>query len=131
VLVGVSHYQQDGLNLEGPACDIQALRDLLVHRQGYDAANVTVLLNEQASLLKAAGTLRPPCQIHLFRLVWHFRIHVFSFPASEEAQVPFGHQGRQLRATISPYTAGKAIGSAIRLLPEVSVPPDPDSRPPE
>src|ERR1019366_3766588 len=65
---------------------------------------------------EAAGTLRPPCQIHLFRFVWLvrfvwllrlvrlvrlvglFRIHVFSFPASEEAQVPFGHQGRQLRA---------------------------------
>src|ERR1017187_2140949 len=68
---------------------------------------------------EAAGTLRPPCQIHLFQLVWLirfvwlvrfvwllrlvwlvwlFRIHVFSFPASEEAQVPFGHQGRQLRA---------------------------------
>ena len=71
---------------------------------------------------EAAGTLRPPCQIRLFRLVWLvrfvwlvrlvrlvwllrlvglvwlFRIHVFSFPASEEAQVPFGHQDRQLRA---------------------------------
>src|ERR1019366_7533083 len=68
---------------------------------------------------EAAGTLRPPCQIHLFRLVWLirlarlvrfvwllrlvrlvwlFRIHVFSFPASEEAQVPFGHQGWQIRA---------------------------------
>src|ERR1022692_4600117 len=72
---------------------------------------------------EAAGNLRPPCQIHLFRLfwlfpvfwllrlvrlVWLFRIHVFSFPASAEAQVPFGHRGRQLRAwsELSVYGVG-------------------------
>src|ERR1035441_10423366 len=71
-----------------------------------------------------AGTLRPPCQIRLFRLVWLvrfvrlvwllrlvrlFRIHVFSFSASEEAQVPFGHQGRQLRAWSELTVCGELV----------------------
>jgi len=58
VLAGVSHYQLAGLDLEGPAHDVEALQDMLVHRQGYDAANVTVLLNEEATRGNILSALR-------------------------------------------------------------------------
>ncbi|MGD0867925.1 MAG: caspase family protein [Bryobacteraceae bacterium] len=101
VLAGVSHYQQDGLNLEGPAYDIQALRDLLVHRQGYDAANVTVLLNEQATRENILNALR--------RRVDQLRAgdHLF-FYFSGHGTSAFDKNNQSLRPVIGPDSGALA-----------------------
>jgi uncharacterized caspase-like protein len=101
VLAGVSHYQLDGLNLEGPAYDIQALQDLLVHRQGYSAANVTVLLNEQATRENILNALR--------RRVDQLRAgdHLF-FYFSGHGTSAFDKNNQSLRPVIGPDSGALA-----------------------
>ncbi|MDX1982168.1 MAG: caspase family protein [Bryobacteraceae bacterium] len=49
VLVGVSQYRIPGINLEGPAHDVDALRQLLLNRFGYSAQRIISLVNGQAT----------------------------------------------------------------------------------
>jgi hypothetical protein len=58
LLAGISNYQASGINLEGPQFDVKALAGLLVERHGYRAANVTILLDQQATRENIVSALR-------------------------------------------------------------------------
>jgi hypothetical protein len=49
LLVGVGDYRHPRLNLEGPAHDVRALRDVLLRRWGFQPADVQTLVDGQAT----------------------------------------------------------------------------------
>jgi len=60
LLIGIGDYTHEVTDLEGPPHDIEALKRLLIERWGFDARNVTVLLDKEATkqnILAAIGSL--------------------------------------------------------------------------
>lgn len=49
LLIGISNYSASGMDLDGPANDARAMAGLLTTRYGFPEANVTTLLNRQAT----------------------------------------------------------------------------------
>jgi hypothetical protein len=58
LLIGVGDYGHPSLNLEGPVHDVAALRDVLVRRWGFDAADVHTLVDAQATRQGILAALR-------------------------------------------------------------------------
>jgi hypothetical protein len=59
LLIGINNYQQLP-TLNGALNDVEVMRDLIVHRYGFDPANVTVLTDNQATregILQALNSL--------------------------------------------------------------------------
>ncbi len=58
LLIGVGEYGDARSNLEGPVHDVAALRDVLVRRWGFDAADVHTLVDAQATREAILAALR-------------------------------------------------------------------------
>jgi hypothetical protein len=58
LLVGIGAYPQQDNRLDGPANDVQALRDVLVRRWGYRAADVVTLVDAAATRAAILQALR-------------------------------------------------------------------------